>query len=519
MNGAQIVIRTAVEAGIKFCFANPGTTEMPLVEALDSVPGIEARLGLFEGCCTGAADGYARMTGRPALTLLHLGPGLANGIANLHNAHRAGSPIVNIIGDHAAWHVSSDAPLTMDIKTLARSVPGWHRTAGSVDTLSRDMSEAVSAALKGQVATLIIPQDLQWSECPDETIHKPSFTPAPIDATRINAAAEALKKEDKCLIILGGKSLRKEGLRLARSIKQETGCGLLSDTFPAHAHIGAGLPSLKRIPYFPEDALKKLSGYESVILIGTKPIVPFFGYKDQTRRLLSDDQEIICLNPEHQDLLEILKTLRKKTGAPDIGRPEPDEMRQGPSGELPEGKLSGGTICQIVAGLMPKNAIVVEEAVTSAGAYPIIAAGTRRHSLLTLTGGSLGMGMPCATGAALACPDRPVINLQGDGSAMYTPQSLWMQARDNLNITTLICANRSYDILKIEYLRAGNQKIKKNTAALTDLGNPPIHWTKISQGMGVPALKVDNGKDLVQALKKSFNTPGPFLIEMIMNKK
>ena len=125
MNGAESLIRTAIAAGVEVCFANPGTTEMPLVLAIDAIPGIRAILGLFEGVCTGAADGYARMAGKPAFTLLHMGPGFANGIANLHNARRARSPVVNLIGDHATWHLEADAPLTSDIVSLARPVSSW----------------------------------------------------------------------------------------------------------------------------------------------------------------------------------------------------------------------------------------------------------------------------------------------------------------------------------------------------------------------------------------------------------
>lgn len=519
MNGAQIVIKTAKEAGIKYCFANPGTTEMPLVEALDSVPGIEAKLGLFEGCCTGAADGYGRLTGMPALTLLHLGPGLANGIANLHNAHRAKTPVVNIVGDHATWHLGSDAPLTMDIETLAKSIPGWQRTSTSVDNLSQDTADAISAAMKGQVATLIIPQDLQWAECRDKTISSPSFSYDPINSGLIGQAADALKKAKKSLMILGGTALQKNGLLIGQQICNITGSDLLSDTFPACTDIGAGLPNPSRIPYFPEKATEKLSQYDTIILVGTKPIVSFFGYPGMTSELLSSDQTVIKLDSGHQDLVKVLESMVQELEGktPEISMQA--DFKPKDEKELPQEYLSGGTICQIVSALLPENAIVVEESVTSGGAYHIIAASARPHVLMTLTGGSLGMGMPCATGAALAHPDRQVINFQSDGAGMYTPQTLWMQARDNLNITTLICANRSYNILKIEYLRAGNKEILKNTSALTNLGNPPVDWVGLSRSMGVPAASVSSGKELIAELKKAIKGSGPHLIEMIMENR
>ncbi len=516
MNGAQIVIKTAVNAGIKICFANPGTTEIPLVEALDSVPGIQAKLGLFEGCCTGAADGYGRLTGTPALTLLHLGPGLANGIANLHNAHRAGTPVVNIIGDHASWHRPADAPLSMDIETLAGVIPGWQRTSTSVDSLSQDMADAISAAMAGQVATLIIPQDFQWGECADDTICSPSFSYDAVDDDLIKSAAASLKCGEETLLILGGGALRKKGLLAAARIKSKTGCDLMSDSFPAHTHIGAGLPALKRVPYFPEHAVQKLAQYQTIIRIGTKPIVSFFGYKDVNCQLLSKEQTVVNLNPGNQDLQQILNCLTDHAEVPMIEDMNPVSTEIPGNGDLPQGKLTGGTICQILSAMVPENSIVVEEAITSGTAYSTIATTARPHSLLTLTGGSLGQGMPCAVGAAFACPDRTVISFNGDGAAMYTLQSLWMQARDTLNITTLICANRSYDILKLEYLRAGNTDPAQNTAAMMSLDNPSIDWVKMSESMGVPAESVTSAAQLAHALKTAMASPGPHLIELVM---
>ncbi|MBU1195998.1 MAG: acetolactate synthase large subunit [Proteobacteria bacterium] len=512
MNGAQVIIKTAVNAGIKICFANPGTTEMPLVEALDSVPGIKAVLGLFEGCCTGAADGYGRMAGLPALTLLHLGPGLANGLANLHNAHRANTPIVNIIGDHASWHKSADAPLAMDIETLASTIPGWQKTCTSLETLSRDTANAISCAMKGQVATLIVPQDLQWGECKNQTICCPSFSYDPVNSDLIDQAAEALKSNKKTLVILGKNALRKDGLMKAARIQKATGCDLLSDSFPAHAHIGKGLPSLKRIPYFPEQAIKELSPYASIILIGTKPIVSFFGYKDTSCQLISEDQTVIRFNQGNLNLPEILDALIDRVGAPEMDHKKLTQSTD--FSPLPSGNLTGGNICRILSALIPENAIVVEEAITSGGAYSAIAANSSFHSLLTMTGGALGQGMACGTGAAFACPDRPVISFLGDGAAMYTLQSLWMHARDHLNITTLICANNSYDILKLEYHRAGNKPPGQNSNLLMNLDHPPVDWVKISEGMGVSAARVTSCELLKHKLEHALNTPGPHLIQM-----
>ena len=516
MNGAEIIIKTAVAAGIDVCFSNPGTTEMPLVAALSSIPGIQAKLGLFEGCCTGAADGYARMIDKPALTLLHLGPGLANGIANLHNAHRANSPVVNIVGEHASWHRSFDAPLTMDIEALAGAVSGWQRTSTSVETLSKDTADAISAAMRGQVSSLIVPNDFQWSDCMDETISKPHFSIEPVDYDAVKKAAKLLKTDQKTVIILGGRALKKKALNAAARIKAKTGCDLLAETFPARMERGAGIPALDRIPYFPEQAVDLLSKYQVVILAGAKVPVAFFGYKGMSSKILSEDQKLLQFSPNNQNLQEALECLADALDAPKRIDTENASSAKLQDLRLPEGRLSADKVCVILAALQPENAIIVEEAITTGVFYYKHAANAPSNSLLTLNGGSLGLGMPCAVGAAVACPDRPVISFQADGAAMYTVQALWMQARESLNITTLICANRSYDILKFEFARAGYSSPKGNASELMDLSHPVIDWVKISEGMGVPAVSVDSAEKLSTEMKRALAEPGPHLIAMVL---
>jgi len=498
------------------CFSNPGTTELPLVAALSSIPGIRAKLGLFEGCCTGAADGYARMLDKPALTLLHLGPGLANGIANLHNAHRSNSPVVNIIGEHASWHRAFDAPLTMDIEALAGTVSGWQRTSTSVETLSKDTADAISAAMGGQVSTLIIPNDFQWSDCKDEAISKPHFSVEPVDYKAVENAAKLLKTDQKTVIILGGRALRKKALNAAARIKTKTGSTLLAETFPARMERGAGTPALDRIPYLPEQAVKLLSQYQVVILAGANVPVAFFGYKGMSSKILSEDQKIIQVSSTDQNSQEALECLADALDAPKRIDTENATFAKLQNLRLPEGRLSSEKVCVILATLQPENAIIVEEAITTGAFYYKYATNAPSNSLLTLTGGSLGLGIPCAVGAASACPDRPVISFQADGAAMYTVQALWMQARESLNITTLICANHSYDILKFEFPRAGYSSPKGNASELMDLSRPAIDWVKISEGMGVPAVSVDSGEKLSIEMKRALAEPGPHLIEMVL---
>ncbi|MGO9568052.1 MAG: acetolactate synthase large subunit [Desulfomonilaceae bacterium] len=516
MNGAEIVVKTALSAGIEVCFSNPGTTEIPLVAALDSVPGIRAVLGLFEGVCTGAADGYGRMLDRPAMTLLHLGPGLSNGLANLHNAMRARTPVFNVIGEHASWHRAADAPLTMDIEALAGTVSKWRHTCESPATLSKDTANAVSASIRGQVSTLIVPNDYQWTECNGQAVSVPEFSFDSVDKASIDRTAALLKSHEKALLFLGGKALRKRGLQAAARIKAATGCDLLSERLFAHMERGAGMPPVHRLPYFPEHALAVLSKYRLVVLVGVDEPVAFFGYKDMPSRLLTADQQALRVDGQNQDLSEVLECLADSLGATRHVAPETNPCATSPKPDLPSGTLTAEKVCTVLAGLQPEGAIIVDEAVTTGGSYYPLTATAPPHSLLTLTGGAIGQGMPCASGAAIACPDRPVINFQADGSAMYTVQSLWTQARESLNVTTLICSNRSYDILRVELARSGQVSPGKNTVSLTNLADPVIDWVKISQGMGVPAVSVNTAEKLAKEFLIALAEPGPHLIEMVL---
>jgi acetolactate synthase-1/2/3 large subunit len=516
LNGAEVLVKTAVELGVEVCFANAGTTEMPMVTALDSIPGIKAFLGLFEGVCTGAADGYGRMLDKPAMTLLHLGPGFANGIANLHNARRARSPVLNVIGEHATWHRSADPPLAMDIEGLARTVSRWWLTNQLAKDISKDVSNAISSARLGQVATLIMPHDHQIAECEDHSLKEFKMIFDPIDHHLIEGAASQLRRSHKVALLLGGRALRKPGLLAAARIKKAIGCDLFAPTLPGYMENGTGLPLVERIPYFPEQATAVLSRYEAVLLAGANEPVTFFGYPGVRSRILTDEQEKITLCTERQNVIEALESLADAVGAPT--RPAKDDSPrarvQRPT--MPSGELTAEKACLTLAALQPENAIIIDEAVSTRYSYFPLAAKLPPHTVLAAAGGSLGYGIPCATGAAIACPERPVIDLQADGSALYTVQALWTQAREGLNVTTLICSNRGYKILLMELHRAGITSYGPNTRRLTELANPSINWVKIAQGFGVPGVTVSTSEDLAREIDKALADPGPHLIEMLL---
>ncbi len=515
MNGAENLVRTAVAAGVEVCFANPGTTEMALVAALDGVEGMRAVLGLFEGVCTGAADGYARMADKPALTLTHLGPGFANGIANLHNARRARSPLVNIIGDQATWHLAADAPLTSDIVSLARPVSAWVREVKTAASIAADTAEAIAAARNapGHVSTLIVPSDCLWSPASGPANPLPVSTPLQVTDDVVRRAAATLRKYgNKAVMFLGGHAMRQRSLAAAGRIAQKTGCRLVCETFPSRIERGAGRPPVEKLPYFPEQALEMLSKYQAIVLAGALPPVAFFGYPNLPSSLIPEG----CISetlvtPEH-DTMTALEALAYELGAPVADLSVTKQNRP----PRPTGKLDSATVGAALAALMPDNCIVMDEAATTGLPFFASSAGAPPHTYLALTGGAIGQGLPCATGAAVACPNRKVIAFQADGSGMYTVQALWTHAREGLNVTTLICNNRRYRILQVELTRAGITEPGRKARSLTSLADPEIGWTSLAKGMGVPAVQVDTAEDLCVQLERALTESGPNLIEMLI---
>lgn len=506
--GAQAILRVAASAGLKVCFANPGTTELSLVQALDQSPEIHSVLAVFEGVCTGAADGYARVSGKPALALLHLGPGLANGLANLHNARKAGTPVVTIVGEHATWHIAANAPLTSDIATLARPMSKFVHTTTRPEAAAADMAEAISQALQlpSGPATLIVPGDIQWAEVEEQPITPQIPSPTAPNATDIERAATALRAGNAA-VVLSGSALRAPGLRAAERIARATGCRILAPTFPPVQDRGAGLLCPDKIPYPPEPARQLLAPYRTIVLAGAGEPVAFFGYPNSRSGLCVEGATILSLCTPTVDPATALIALAHALGAP----PE----RAVPAAERPQpprGALTPLTMCQAVAAAQGENVIVMDEGATAGFAYYGFAAGAPSFTYMTLTGGSIGQGLPCAVGAAAAEPTKRVICLEGDGSSLYTIQSLWTMAREKQNVTTVICKNRAYSILRWEMERA-RATPGPASLALTGLDNPEIDFVKLAEGFGVEARTVRTAESLTDALHYSFNRPGPMLIE------
>lgn len=513
MNGAKALIETLINAGIDVCFSNPGTSEMHFVAALDN-SAMRAVLCLFEGVASGAADGYARIAGKPAITLLHLGCGLGNALANLHNARRARVPMVNIVGDHATYHMQYDAQLQSDIETVARNCSTWVRTSMSTAQLTADAAEAIAVA-KGppaQVATLILPADVSWGDGATPQAAPVAATPPAPDAAVVNEIAKVLHSGKKTAILLGGRVLTEPGLVAASRIAQKTGAKLLCETFPARLERGAGLPHVERLAYLAEMASVQLDGYEHLILVDAKEPVSFFAYPGKKSYLVPEGCTTHHLATPNQNVLAGLEAL---VDALDARSTEPLRQKlERP--KLPSGKLTAAKVCQAIGALLPEHAIISDEANTSGVMLPAATAGAPRHDVLTLTGGAIGQGLPVAIGAAIAAKDRPVIALVGDGSAMYTIQALWTMMRENLNITTIVFNNRSYAILNIELQRTGADKPGPKAKAQLDLSEPPLDFVAIARGMGVPARTAATAEAFNEALAWALREPGPHLIDALV---
>lgn len=512
MNGAHALIHTLVAAGVDVCFANPGTSEMHFVAAVDDVPKMRAILCLFEGVATGAADGYARMTDRPAATLLHLGPGMANGMANLHNARRANVPLLNIVGDHATYHKQYDAPLDSDIDGAAKVFSGWIRRPARAEDVARDAAEAVAAACgpPPMIATLILPADVSWNSGASPELPLSDRAAVALDEDALTNAAKILVSGERCLLLLGGRALRTGALRDASRIAAATDAALLSETFPTRVERGAGRPVIDRLQYRVETARAQLTGLRHVILVEAKSPVSFFAYPDMRSDLLPDGCQVHVLTNVGQDSASALAHLAERTAAGHIPRVQ---SLSRPS--LPTGPLSQVAAADVVGALLPEGAIVIDEAGTAGGRVPAATTGAPPHDWLKITGGSIGIGLPLAIGAAVAEPLRKVVCLEADGSAMYTIQSLWTMARERLDITVVIFNNRSYGILASELQRVGAAP-GRQALDMLDLSRPDIDFVSLAIGMGVNAERATTAQEFTGALRRALAEPGPRLIDAIL---
>ncbi|MDQ2081470.1 acetolactate synthase large subunit [Xanthobacteraceae bacterium Astr-EGSB] len=512
MNGAESLLRTFVASGIDICFANPGTSEMHFVSALDRAPGMRAVLGLFEGVVTGAADGYARMAGKPAVTLLHLGPGLANGLANLHNARKGEVPVINVVGDHATAHRAYDAPLTADVSAFARPVSHWLVSTRDASTAAADGARAVQAAraAPGQIATLILPADAAWSPAERPAPPLPVQGPVPVSHEALAQAAEALRAGSAALLLRHA-AARGKGLLAAGRIAAATGARLFCDTFAPRLERGAGRVALERVPYRPEPALAMLDGVKTLILVGGQPPIAFFAYPDQPSQLTPQGCTPLVLSHPHEDGTAALEAL-----ADLIGARGPARLAARGGFDLPaDGGLDPAAIAAIVGHHLPEGAVVIDESVTGSFAHHRFLDGAAPHDVINLTGGAIGDGLPMATGAAVACPDRKVICMQADGSAMYTLQALWTQARYGLDVVTVIYANRSYKVLVEELKAVGAATTSPTALDMFDITRPHLDWVKLAAGMGVEGVRVETTRALSEALKSAVTARGPRLIEAV----
>jgi acetolactate synthase-1/2/3 large subunit len=513
MNGAESLIRALMRSGVDTCFTNPGTSEIHMVAALDRIPDVRCVLGLFEGVVTGAADGYARMTEKPACTLLHLGPGFGNGLANLHNASRAQVPIVNVIGQHATYHLPHDTPLTSDIEAIARPYSKWLRTSRSSVEVGGDATEAVAAAktAPGQIATLIVPADVAWSES-GSAIAAPSAVPqAVVPASKaIQRAAAMLRSGKRTALLMTGNALYGKGLATAGRIASATGARLFAPYPVTRLERGTGIPPVERVNYVLEQGIEQFKEFHQLILVGARAPMAYFAYPGKDSSFISPECEIFTLANPGENYVGALEAIEAEL---------PMHRTQALAGEstrpaLPEGEITLPGLAAVVGALLPENTVVVDESMTSGRGMMAATKASPPHDWLGNTGGSIGIAMPLAVGAAVACPDRPVLCLTADGSGMYTLQALWTMAREGLNVTTVVFANRDYAVLKREFSYLGVGQPGPRALGMFEIGHPDLDWVQLAKGLGVPAARVTSLTEFAKALRKGFKSEGPTLIEV-----
>jgi acetolactate synthase-1/2/3 large subunit len=514
MNGAESLVRTLLANQVNTCFANPGTSEMHFVAALDRIPGMRCVLGLQENVVTGMADGYWRMLDRPAATLLHCGPGLANGLGNLHNARIARSGIVNVVGDQATYHRPYDPPLAADTEGWARPVSAWVRTSSTAACVGADAAAAVQAARSapGWIATLVLPADTAWNEGGITADPLPVPDPPTPDPHVVRAAARVLREESGVLLLLGGRALRAGALLAAHRLRAATGCRLLGESFNARVERGQGRVGVERVPYNVDLAVEALRDVRHLILVQAAAPVGFFAYPGKPSLHYPEDAQVHVLARPEQDALAALEALCDVLGAPAVPPPDP-----GARPEVGRGAPSPEGLARTVGALLPENAVVVDEIISYSygpgrGFFGETHAAAP-HDWLQITGGAIGCGPPLATGAAIAVPGRRVVNLQADGSAMYTLQALWTQARERLPVTTVVLANQKYAILLGEYRNVGANP-GRTALDMMDLGNPGLNWVSLARGMGVEGARAGTLEQLADLLAQSFVQDGPFVIEL-----
>ncbi len=510
MNGAESLLQTLINNNVEVCFTNPGTSEMHMVAAIGKTTGMRSILSLFEGVCTGAADGYGRMAGKPACTLLHLGPGLSNGSANLHNARKANSPVINLIGDHATYHKQYDAPLTSDIITLAEPISHWVRSVQTAQDLPGDAVDAVEEASRepGRIATLIVPADCAWNDSVDPLPGRARPVTPHADTAAISTAATLLGNGKSTVLLMSHLALSEKSLELADTIAQKTGARVFCDTFTKRLPRGAGRAGIERLGYFAEQATEQIKGVEQLIMVGTKAPVAFFAYPGKLSEFYPEGSLLHTLADVGEDAEQALAAL-----ADELGAKAPARLVSLGTPGLGAGELSPKTIGMAVSTLLPANAVVVDEGATAGGATVGMCGTAEPSDWLSLTGGSIGFGLPASVGAAVACPDQKVVCMHGDGGAMYTIQALWTMARENLDVCVVILANHKYQILQVELARVGAQTMNKKTLDMLDLTNPNLDFVAIGRGMGVESSRATTAEEFNDQFASAMKQRGPRLIE------
>ncbi len=535
--GADLFFQAAIQYGYRYVLGNPGTTEAPFMDALTRYPELQFMLFLQENSATGAADGIARMTGRPALVNLHLGPGLSNGLSNIHNARRAQVPMVVTVGDHDTRHMLEDSPLASDIESIARAECKWVWTVKDAGELAAVLYRATIIALtppRGPVCLILptnvltdAPRTTYGSVPPIPELHVPALGQAPTHD--IEYAVSMLLAAQNPVIFVG--DIEQVAHESIKKLAAQTNARIVYEAFPRRLD-GQIISKSTWLPYFSEERRAFLAQADFLFLIGTSSFTTLFFYANDPAPIVSPNTQVLHLTddlsalgknergsfPLYGDvtttLAHFVTVCEQQQGD---GKREEERKAdtaassQSPSQNIVDGPVHPAELMRALREIVPANTILVDEAITARQSMVeyVMSARTPVTSYLTVRGAAIGGAIPLAIGAKIGAPQRPVIVVTGDGSAMYTIQSLWTAAHYSLPVLVVVCNNASYDIIKLEMLRLrGTLASSSETLldAVAGLGEPRLNFAQLAQGMGVQGWAVQERADLLPSLKAALAT-------------
>ena len=514
MNGAAAFFKSIVDNGIDTIFACPGTSEMQVVDEV-GYSNLRVVLCLFENSVTGMADGYARMLDKPALGMVHVTCGLTNALANMHNARIANSRMIIFGGGvHVAHEVNEPVHSMLQRQPyVAQIAAQCVIEARSPDQLAAAATQALKASNDGagKIVYVYGPNNAVWGESSFQgKLTSSAEQRQRVSTATISSIADTLKAGKKTAFILDNLALREEGLEILGRIAEGAGGRLFREWLPSRIAMGAGRVRTETLPYGGAEGRELLSEFDQIVLVGAKiPVCPF-SYENQPWVKIPENCNVHTLATADHDILAALEELATQLDLPEKAS---NRYNRKP-GEPPTGPLSGNSIVQSLSILMPADSIVLDEAMLENVMFPLLMDGAAPFDFMAACpGGAIGAGPPVACGAAIACPNRKVILLEGDFSLMQGNTALWSMAQHNLDICVINYNNEGSASLSTELARVRQGEAQPKSIELLRIRKPTIDYAAMAESMGVPASRAETAEEFHLQLTKAMSTKGPHFID------